>query len=70
MQELLLSRDVMVHCRAFTFAWNELSQLAKLPLSANVLGTPEMITWQDAWFMQRIDTFQQHIQYGKLFNGW
>jgi hypothetical protein len=70
-QELLLSKSAQIHCGPFAFSWNELSQLAKLPLQANILENPESITWCDAWVFTRMgDLSQQHIQNQMLFDGW
>jgi hypothetical protein len=70
-QELLLSKDAEIHCGPFTFAWDELSQLAKLPLSANILEEPERITWWDAWNSTQLrDASQQRIRHEGLFDGW
>jgi hypothetical protein len=69
-QELLLSRNASVHCGRFTFSWEELSQLARLPLPA-VIETPDRITWWDAWVFPRPEDFsEQNTQDGKIFDGW
>jgi hypothetical protein len=69
-QELLLSRTASVHCGHFAFSWEELSQLARLPLPA-VIETPDRITWWDAWVFPRPDDFfKQDAQDRMMFDGW
>jgi hypothetical protein len=69
-QELLLSRTAIIHCGRFTFSWEELSQLARLPLPA-VIEKPDKITWWDAWVFPRPDDFsQQIVQDGIILEGW
>jgi hypothetical protein len=70
LQELLLSKTASVHCGHFAFSWEELSQLARLPLPA-IVETPDKITWWDAWVFPRPeDFFKQNVQDGMLFDGW
>ena len=70
-QELLLSKTASVHCGRFAFSWEELSQLAKLPLPAATLGTPDRITWWDAWVFPRPEDFsKQSVQDKIIFDGW
>jgi hypothetical protein len=69
-QELLLSRTASVHCGRFAFSWEELSQLARLPLPA-VIKTPDRITWWDAWVFPRPEDFsKQDAQDRMMFDGW
>jgi len=70
-QELLLSKTASVHCGPFVFSWEELSKLAKLPLSADAIGTPDRITWWNTWVFPRPEDFsQQNVQDGRIFDGW
>jgi hypothetical protein len=69
-QELLLSGTASIHCGRFAFSWEELSQLARLPLTA-IIETPDRITWWDAWVFPRPNDFsEQNIQDGMILDGW
>jgi hypothetical protein len=70
-QELLLSKKILIYCGSIIFDWESLERLARLPLADACLNHSAPLSFWSAWAIEQPRHFsqQQALENG-LFQGW